>query len=129
MIPAGSLIWPVVLKALRWAFDLLFGWATKKAREPSTPQEPPILPPEPIVTPTNPSTSEAPVQPVVVTAHDQSSAALAGVAVQGVEAAHSDATAAATARAAVIDGQSGDQLAETVNNVYQVPSTHNPSKR
>jgi hypothetical protein len=120
MIPVGSLVWPLILKALKWLFDLLFGWAARKAREPSPPQAPPI---EPAATGGN---STTPVQPVVVTEHDATSAALAGAAQQGIEEAHANKMADLASKDAAIDASNSAQLAESVNNVYQVPSTSNP---
>lgn len=124
MIPVGSLVWPLVLKALKWLFDLLFGWAARKAREPSPPETPPIAPPsEP---PPGSAQPAEPAKPVVVTGHDATSAALAGAAQQSIEEAHATKTANLASRGAEIDASNTAQLAESVNNVYQVPSTSNP---
>ena len=128
MIPAGSLIWPFVLRALKWVFNLLLGWAVSKSREPTQPTPPAQPPIDPPTQPENNGTIPAePVKPVVVTAHDTTSAELAGVAAQSINQAHVTTTAALAAREAAVNAQDLDELAVTVNNVYQVTSTNKPS--
>lgn len=130
MIPAGSLIWPLVLKAVKWLFEVLFGWMSRKARETSPSPEPPVVPP-PIITPpentgTNVGGAAPQPQPVVVVENDKTSAVLASAAVQQVETTHAAQTAAAAASGAAIDQMTAGQLAENVNNVYPMPSTNQP---
>ena len=131
MISAISALWPLLLRALKWAFDLLLGWAVAKSREPTPPEAPPTVPVNPPETPSAPTTTNnppsEPQQPVLVTSHDDTSAAVAGLAVQNINDAHEAQTQAISAQAAAIDAQSADELASTINNVYQVPSTNKPS--
>jgi hypothetical protein len=62
---------------------------------------------------------------VAVTGHDDTSAALAGVATQNIENAHANTTRALNERAAALDTQDLDQLAASANKVYPVSSTNN----
>jgi hypothetical protein len=120
MISALSALWPLLLKLLRWGFDLVLRVAGRKAREaaaPTAPTEPPVEPPA-----TPPTSPTEPAKPVAVTAHDDTSAALAGAAVQSVEGAHANTTRALSDKATAIDAQDLDELAASANNVYQISS-------
>ncbi len=122
MIPGISALWPLLLRGLKWLLELLLGWAGRKARE----VPPPAPPPDPsTAAPSTPQVSGEPLKPVAVTGHDDTSAALAGVATQNIENAHANTVRNLNERATDLDSQDLDQLAASANNVYPVSSTNN----